>query len=284
VTRLCEHVSESATSEMATTKIATTGVTVSGLSASGVTASGVTASGTGISAVCMGDAATASRKAVVPWECSVWDAWTGVAGAAAHFAARSVVVVVVGVALLALIGLLAGAGASEQVPPTGAIAAEAAVQANGTAPSVVNGQTITTTAHVISTNAHAHYLARLVEWFVACALLLVGLSLLLRARAWMSAFSSAISHPLAPMLTGLYALLMGLFVVLAHNVWVTDARVLVTLVGWVSLVVGGFFLLVPEAYGAVVRRMPITPQFVALRGLLRIGLGGAIATYLLTQG
>jgi hypothetical protein len=44
------------------------------------------------------------------------------------------------------------------------------------------------------------------------------------------------------------------------------------------------FLLIPDTYRALLRRVPITPQLVALRGLLRIALGGTIVGYLLSQG
>ena len=123
--------------------------------------------------------------------------------------------------------------------------------------------------------------AEFVEWFVACALLVVGTSLLARPRAWVVAFQSAIGHPMAPVLSGLYALLMGLFVILSHNLWVADARVLVTIVGWLALCAAVVLLFVPEAYAALVRRVPLTPQLVALRGLIRIALGGVVLGYLL---
>ena len=123
--------------------------------------------------------------------------------------------------------------------------------------------------------------AEFTEWFVACALLVVGSSLLARPSAWVDAFRSAIGHPMAPVLSGLYALLMGLFVVLSHNIWVSDPRVLVTVVGWLALVFAVVMLLVPEAYAAAVRRIPLTPQLVALRGLIRIALGGVVLGYLL---
>lgn len=125
---------------------------------------------------------------------------------------------------------------------------------------------------------------QLVEWILAAALVVVGLSLLLRSRAWINAFSTAAAHPFAPFLTGLYALLSGLFIVTLHNVWVADARVVVTLIGWFALAGGVLFLLIPESYRWLLRRVPITPQLVALRGLVRIALGGTIVGYLLSQG
>jgi hypothetical protein len=124
----------------------------------------------------------------------------------------------------------------------------------------------------------------LVEWIVSCALLVVGTSLLLRARFWMNAASTGLSHPLVPLFSGLYALIMGLVIVVLHNLWVGDARVIVTILGWVALAIGVVLLLAPELYAALLRRIPLTPQLVALRGLVRIALGGAVVGYLLTQG
>lgn len=124
----------------------------------------------------------------------------------------------------------------------------------------------------------------IVEWFFASALLVVGASLLVRSRAWITAASAVTGHPLVPLMAGLYLLLAGLAVVVLHNLWVADARVVVTIVGWLGVGSGTLFLLVPEAYSAILRRVPITPASVALRGLVRIALGGAIVSYLLSQG
>ena len=124
----------------------------------------------------------------------------------------------------------------------------------------------------------------IVEWVVACALLVVGTSLLLRARFWMNAASTGHAHPLVPLFSGLYALLTGLVVVVLHNLWVADARVIVTVLGWMALVVGVVLLMAPELYGALLRRIPLSPRLVALRGLVRIALGGAVVGYLLSQG
>lgn len=126
--------------------------------------------------------------------------------------------------------------------------------------------------------------AELVEWMLACALVIVGASLLLRARTWITALSGVASHPFTPLASGLYATLMGLVIVLCHNIWTADLRVLVTAIGWLALGSGVLLLMIPEAYSFILRRVPITPQLVALRGFLRLLLGGAIFSYLVTHG
>jgi hypothetical protein len=126
--------------------------------------------------------------------------------------------------------------------------------------------------------------AQLTEWWVSLALLAVGTSLLLRPKMWINAMGGAVAHPLTPLLSGLYATLVGLGVVLTHNIWVTDTRVVVTILGWVALTAGVLMMVVPEVYSVMLRRIPLSPQLVALRGLIRIALGGVLVGYLLSQG
>ncbi|MEY3026526.1 MAG: hypothetical protein RLZZ238_1423 [Planctomycetota bacterium] len=126
--------------------------------------------------------------------------------------------------------------------------------------------------------------AQLTEWIVSCALIVVGTSLLTRARFWVAAVQTNATHPLVPFLAGLYSLLAGLVVVLTHNMWVADARVIVTVLGWIALAVGVILLLAPETYAALLRRIPVTPALIAIRGLIRLALGGVVLGYLLTQG
>lgn len=136
---------------------------------------------------------------------------------------------------------------------------------------------------VDETISRAAFVHEFVEWYLACALLVVGTSLVLRPRIWINAAIGVATHPLAPLLTGLYALLVGLAIVILHNVWTTDTRVLVTAIGWISVALGVVFLIIPESYAWMLRRLPMTPGLVALRGVVRIALGGAMLTYLLAQ-
>jgi hypothetical protein len=101
---------------------------------------------------------------------------------------------------------------------------------------------------------------------------------------WITAFTGIARHPATPIVSGLYAVLMGLLVVLTHNIWTSDLRVIVTVLGWLALASGVVLLFVPEVYQAILKRVPITPKLIALRGLVRLILGGAVLSYLLTQG
>ena len=125
--------------------------------------------------------------------------------------------------------------------------------------------------------------AQYIEWGLAAALIAVGGSLLVRPNAWIAALAPAVAHPAASFLGGVYALLVGIVVVLGHNLWVADARVLVTIVGWAALLSGMVLLYLPEALAWAVRRVPVTPRMVAVRGFVRLLIGGTVVAYLVSQ-
>ena len=52
--------------------------------------------------------------------------------------------------------------------------------------------------------------------------------------------------PSATLFFGIFALLFGLVVVLLHNIWVWDWRVLITLIGWLSILRGVIRLFFPD--------------------------------------
>ncbi len=84
--------------------------------------------------------------------------------------------------------------------------------------------------------------ANVVSW----ALLILGLSYLLQARAWARFVRTAIHRPdqILPMV--LVVLVLGLCVVWTHNVWVLESPVIVTIVGWVMAVKGTVYLIAPQ--------------------------------------
>ena len=54
----------------------------------------------------------------------------------------------------------------------------------------------------------------------------------------------------ATMILGMFALLAGLAIVNAHNLWVSDWRVIITILGWLAIIRGALSLLFPnKMYG-----------------------------------
>lgn len=81
---------------------------------------------------------------------------------------------------------------------------------------------------------------------IGLALLLVGLSLFLRRDFYTETASAFIDDRPLLLILGMMRLIIGLAIVLAHNIWSGGAAaVIVTLVGWIELIRGALLLFLP---------------------------------------
>lgn len=94
-----------------------------------------------------------------------------------------------------------------------------------------------------------------VERMVAIALLLMGLSHALRPGLWGAFFTELFARPgaAAAVWVALFTLPWALLIVVAHNIWVADVPVIVTIIGWVMLVKCAIYLLFPGVPGRLAR-------------------------------
>ena len=78
--------------------------------------------------------------------------------------------------------------------------------------------------------------------------LLIGVTMALNREAWVIKVNSFIHEPGSVMIAAVFALAVGLAMVLTHNIWSGGALpVAVTLIGWASLIKAIFLLWLPPA-------------------------------------
>jgi len=65
--------------------------------------------------------------------------------------------------------------------------------------------------------------------------LILGIALPLKAKMYQSLVRDFIGSPVLIYLAGFLGLLSGLALILTHNLWVADWRLIITLIGWLSL-------------------------------------------------
>ena len=119
------------------------------------------------------------------------------------------------------------------------------------------------------------FLAKLIGPFF----LLVGLSLLVNQAQFGIIANEFLQSPALVFLTGLIILPAGLAVVLTHNVWVADWRVLITLLGWLSLISGIIRLLVPKRALDVGRRLYARPNILHVSAAIWLVVGAVLSFY-----
>ena len=80
---------------------------------------------------------------------------------------------------------------------------------------------------------------------------LVGIALLVRPQTLRAVLKDFLRSPALLYLAGFLGLLAGLAIVLTHNVWAFDWRVIITLIGWMTIARGVITIFLPERFGAL---------------------------------
>ena len=123
------------------------------------------------------------------------------------------------------------------------------------------------------------FLARL----IGPALLIVGIGILLNQTYYRGMTKEFVASRPLFYLAAVIGVLAGLAIVLVHNVWVLNWRVLITLFGWINLIRGALSILLPEqsfAYGGRMmagKNMPMIAGAVALLIGLTLSYFGYVA-------
>ena len=83
---------------------------------------------------------------------------------------------------------------------------------------------------------------------IAVIYLSIGVGMLFNTTMYMKGIQKMVDDFSALYMGGFLAIAAGLSIVSYHNVWVSDWTVLVTVLGWLSLVKGVFLLAFPKVF------------------------------------
>jgi hypothetical protein len=78
-------------------------------------------------------------------------------------------------------------------------------------------------------------------------------------------------------LSGLIALVAGLAIVNVHNFWTRDWRVVITLLGWLSVIGGILRIVLPQFVASIGSAMFAQPGVPIVAGTVMLALGGFLA-------
>ncbi|MGH6991326.1 MAG: hypothetical protein ACREE3_15620 [Stellaceae bacterium] len=119
------------------------------------------------------------------------------------------------------------------------------------------------------------YLAKLIGPVFAA----IGIGMLLNGQIYRGMGEQFLSSTALIYLSGLLALPVGIAIVLAHNIWAPDWRVLITLLGWLSMIGGVFRIVYPQlvqSLGGAIFHLAAVP---AAGGTLLLVLGLALSFF-----
>jgi hypothetical protein len=119
------------------------------------------------------------------------------------------------------------------------------------------------------------FLARLIGPFF----LIVALGLLINQAQFRILADEFMRSPALVFLTGLMILPVGLALVLTHNVWTADWRVLITILGWLAIIKGAIRLLAPQQTLDVGRTFLAKPNVIIISAAVWLVVGAVLTFF-----
>ena len=104
-------------------------------------------------------------------------------------------------------------------------------------------------------------------------MLVIGLAVLANQRAFREMAEEFLASRALLFLSGMLIMPMGLAIVLTHNVWTADWRVLITLFGWLNAIGGAVRLAAPDTVMRIGRAMLRRPYFTPIAAAIWVVLG-----------
>lgn len=116
----------------------------------------------------------------------------------------------------------------------------------------------------------------LVSQFAGPIFIVTGLGLLLNLKYFLKISGDFDKSPLTAMVSGMAAMVLGLAIVFKHNLWATPQEVVVSLLGWGSLVKGAAFLLAPTLIGKLTKSL-LSTGYLVFGSVFVLALGGYLS-------
>ena len=101
-----------------------------------------------------------------------------------------------------------------------------------------------------------------------------GLGFLLNRQAFLAMAEDFAENTGLIMMSGIFALVMGLAIVNAHNVWVADWPVIVTIFGWAALLGGFMRTMMPDVVSLIAKSILVKRSYLTIQTIILIVLGG----------
>lgn len=90
--------------------------------------------------------------------------------------------------------------------------------------------------------ALSHFLAKI----IGIVFIVLSLGIFKNQRLFISLVKKFLENSVLMYMTGFWDLLLGLLIVLSHNVWVKDWPVIITIFGWIFVIRGVLRIIFPE--------------------------------------
>jgi hypothetical protein len=109
--------------------------------------------------------------------------------------------------------------------------------------------------------------------------LAVGAGMLVNAGVYRTLAEEFLRSTALVYLSGLLLMTAGVALVLAHNVWAADWRILITLLGWLAAIAGAARIVVPQGSKRVGHRLMAPAMAVTVAGVIWLVIGALLCFF-----
>lgn len=102
---------------------------------------------------------------------------------------------------------------------------------------------------------------------------LVGIGVLINHKHYATMISRFMESPDLYYMSGTLAFVAGIAVVLHHNLWVADWRVVITLLGWISVLKGGVRVVFPTVGSGIAKAFAESRALLATSAVIILIVG-----------
>ncbi|WP_253675041.1 hypothetical protein [Legionella micdadei] len=113
------------------------------------------------------------------------------------------------------------------------------------------------------------FLAKVIGWYFV----IMGLFLIARQQTLKTAINELVSDSALMVVVGAITLILGLILVIAHNVWVIGWPVIITVIAWLVLIGGLLRLFAPELGIRMAKGWLKNPRYFIVAALVYIIVG-----------
>ena len=109
--------------------------------------------------------------------------------------------------------------------------------------------------------------------------LAVGIGLIANAATYKKLAAEFLDSTALVYLSGLLTMTAGMAIILTHNVWALEWRVLITLLGWLLAIGGAVRIVIPQGTQKIGRRFLKHPQAAIIAAVVWLAIGAVLCFF-----
>ena len=110
-------------------------------------------------------------------------------------------------------------------------------------------------------------------------LLIVGVSMMLNRSFFLKVMEDFCKNAALMFFAGMFPLIFGLVVVLYHNVWVANWRVIITIYGWGGIIKGIWLIVFPNTISKFMQAYQKNSGLLVIHSILAFVFGAALTIF-----